>query len=92
DVTPNSFKITLPNMNAAREGFTSQLKSLVTPQMQTLIDYLKVHQSASDEEVQSLLNVKRTRAFNLTKQMSELGLVSIIGRGKNRKIAFIKTE
>jgi ATP-dependent DNA helicase RecG len=79
-------------MNAAREGFTSQLKSLVTPQMQTLIDYLKVHQSASDEEVQSLLNVKRTRAFNLTKQMSELGLVSIIGRGKNRKIAFIKTE
>jgi ATP-dependent DNA helicase RecG len=73
-------------MNAAREGITSQLKSLVTPQMQTLIDYLKIHQSASDEEVQSLLNIKRTRAFNLTKQMSELGLISIIGRGKNRKI------
>ncbi|MCL2604898.1 MAG: putative DNA binding domain-containing protein [Defluviitaleaceae bacterium] len=92
DVTPNSFKITLPNINAAREGFTLQLNSLITPQMQALMDYLKVHQSASDEEVQSLLHVKRTRVFNLTKQMSELGLVSIIGRGKNRKIIFSKTE
>jgi len=92
DVTPNSFKITLPNMNAAKENLASQVKNLVTPQMQKLLDYLKEHESISDEEVQSLLDVKRTRAFNLTKQMSELGLVVIIGRGKNRKIVLNEKE
>jgi ATP-dependent DNA helicase RecG len=92
DVTPNSFKITLPNMNAAKENLASQIKNLVTPQMQMLLDYLKEHESISDDEVQSLLDVKRTRAFNLTKQMSELGLVSIIGRGKNRKVVLNKTD
>jgi len=50
-----------------------------------LLDYLKKHGDISDEEVQALLNVKRTRAFNLTKQMSDAGLVAIVGRGKKRK-------
>ena len=86
DVTPNSFKITLPNMNAAKESSASPIKNSTTPQMQRLLDYLRAHESVSDEEVQSLLNIKRTRAFNLTKQMAELGFISIVGRGKNRKI------
>jgi ATP-dependent DNA helicase RecG len=85
DVTPNSFKITLPNMNAAKENVVSGVKDAVTTQMQLLLDYLKAHSDISDEEVQTLLNVKRTRAFNLTKQMSDAGLITIIGRGKNRK-------
>lgn len=92
DVTPNSFKITLPNINVAKEGLASQLKNLVTPQMQTLLDYLKQNGRVSDEGVQALLNIKRTRAFNLTKQMSELRLITITGRGKHRKIVLNKTE
>ena len=90
DVTPNSFKITLPNMNAARENLISSTKDSLTPQMQTLLDYLKEHEEISDEEVQTLLGVKRTRAFNLTKQMSDAGFLTIVGRGKNRK--FILNE
>ena len=89
DVTPNSFKITLPNMNAAKENSASPIKNSITPQMQKLLDYLKEHESISDEEIQLLLNIKRTRAFNLTKQMAELGFISIVGRGKNRKIEHI---
>jgi ATP-dependent DNA helicase RecG len=90
DVTPNSFKITLPNMNAAKGSMASSSKNSLTPQLQTLLDYLKEHEEISDEEVQTLLGVKRTRAFNLTKQMSDAGFLMIIGRGKNRK--FILNE
>jgi ATP-dependent DNA helicase RecG len=86
DVTQNSFKITLPNMNAAKGSLASSARNYVTPQMQLLLDYLKEHGSISDEESQALLNVKRTRAFNLAKQMSDIGLVTIVGRGKNRRI------
>jgi len=85
DVTPNSFKITLPNMNTAKEESASYVRNSVTPQMQQILDYIKEHGNISDEEVQNLLNVKRTRAFNLTKQMSNEGLVTLVGRGKNRK-------
>jgi len=92
DVTPNSFKITLPNMNAAKKNVISGVKDAVTPQMQILLDYLKEHGDISDEDVQTLLNVKRTRAFNLTKQMSDAGLIVIVGRGKNRKIILNETE
>ena len=92
DVTPNSFRITLANMNAANKNTASSIKNAVTPQMQSLLDYLKEHSEISDEQAQTLLNVKRTRAFNLTKQMSELGLVAIIGRGKNRKIILSEVE
>lgn len=92
DVTPNSFKITLPNMNAAKGNIASPTKISVTPQMQVLLDYLKEHGDISDEKVQALLNVKRTRAFNLTKQMSDAGLVAIVGRGKNRKFVLNETE
>jgi ATP-dependent DNA helicase RecG len=92
DVTPNSFRITLPNMNAAKGSLAASIKNSVTPQLQLLLDYLKEHGDISDEEVQALLNVKRTRAFNLTKQMSDVGLVTIIGRGKNRKIVLNEVE
>jgi len=91
DVTPNSFKIILPNMNTAKENTASSIENSVTPQMQLLLDYLKEHSEISDEEVQALLNVKRTRAFNLTKQLSDAGLVTIMGRGKNRKIVLSVT-
>lgn len=85
DVTQNSFKITLPNMNATRTEAPHQ-KASVTPQMQKLLDYLEVHGEISDREVQSLLNIKRTRSFSLLKQMSDNGLIQIVGRGADRKI------
>ena len=90
DVTANSFKITLPNMNAAKENSVTLIKKIVTPQMQVMLDYLKEHGEISDEEVQALFNIKRTRAFNLTKQMSEAGLLKITGRGKYRKILLVE--
>jgi len=89
DVTPNSFRITLPNMNVAKGKATESIINSITPQMQLLLDHLRGNGEISDEEVQALLNVKRTRAHNLTKQMSESGLVRIVGRGKNRKILLI---
>jgi len=92
NVTQNSFKITLPNMNAAKEKTVFSINNSVTPQIQLLLNYLKEHSEISDEEVQVLLNVKRTRAFNLTKQMSDAGLVAIVGRGKNRKFVLNRTE
>ena len=62
----------------------------VTPQMRKVMEYLSAHGEISDQELQALLEIKRTRAYTLVKQMEEAGLVEVSGRGVRRKIR-IKT-
>lgn len=83
-VTPNSFKIILPNMNVIGDLEQPAIKS-VTPQMQKLLDYLSEYGEISEQEVQSLLEIKRIKAYTLTHQMADIGLIKIIGRGTDKK-------
>lgn len=84
EVTPNTFKIVLPNMNAVAAAAPKQA-SPVTAQMQKVLDYISEHDQITDEEVQSLLGIKKTRAFELMKQMREMELVQMIGRGAEKR-------
>lgn len=60
-------------------------KISATPQMQSILDYISDNGYITDEKIGSLLNLKRTRIFNLTKQMRELGLIVVDGRGKDKR-------
>lgn len=83
-VTPNTFKIVLPNMNTATSD-TPTIGKAVTSQMQTVLDYIAENGQITDDEVQELLNIKRTRCYMLMKQMADSGLIAAEGRGKDRK-------
>ena len=87
EATTNAFKIVLPNMNAVPNASIKQ-DMVITPQMQKVLDYISEHGQITDEEVQSLLGIKKTRAFNLVKQMREMKLISLIGRGAGKKYVF----
>ena len=82
-VTPNSFKLTLPNMNARPQQNPSSLG--VTAQMRKVVDYLLINQNATDSELQQTLKVKKTRLFTLMNQMESAGLIRIDGRGKEKR-------
>lgn len=94
-ITPNSFKITLPNMNVAGEIETSVSSNTVsgtkksafklTDQMASILDYISEYNEITLRDVQSLLNIKETRAYVIMKQLTDAGLVDKIGRGKNQK-------
>ena len=84
EATPNAFKITLPNMNATPDSISEQ-KSAVTPQMQKVLSFISEHGQITDAEVQSLLGIKKTRAFNLIKQMRDMELVQMLGRGEEKR-------
>ena len=84
EVTPNTFKIVLPNMNAAAAAAPKQA-SPVTAQMQKVLDYISEHGQITDEEVQSLLGIKKTRAFELMKQMRNMELINVVGRAAGKK-------
>lgn len=77
EVTTNTFKIILPNMNA----FSNNDETDITPQMQAILDYIRGNGSITDVKIQELLGLKKTRTFNLAKQMREMGIIKAIGRG-----------
>ena len=82
EVTSNTFKIILPNMNrmAAKESGT-----VVTAQMQKILDYIEENGQITELEIQELLGLKKTRAFILAKQMRDEGLIRVEGRGESKK-------
>ena len=63
----------------------SSNKTPVTPQMRQILEYIADNGYITDDEIGNLLNLKNTRIFTLTKQMRELGLIVVNGRGKNKK-------
>ena len=91
EVTTNAFKIVLPNMNAGdaiAEVVPETVKekpAVITPQMKNVMDYLAEYGEMTDEDLQELLNIKKTRAYLLARQMNENGLIDIIGRGAAKK-------
>ena len=77
----------LPNMNAMAAASPNQA-SPVTAQMQKVLDYISAHGQITDEEVQSLLGIKKTRAFEIIKKMRKMELVDVVGRGVGKKYVF----
>lgn len=82
EVTPHTFKMILPNMNAP-EGMLRR-STPATPQMNKITDYLKTHGSITDEGIRELLGVRSTRAYTVARAMCESGLLKTAGRGKDR--------
>ncbi len=81
EVTSNTFKIILPNMNraTAQDG-----DSVITAQNQKILDYIEENGQITDIEIQSLLGVKKTRAYTLAKQLRDEGMIKAVGRGKTK--------
>ena len=50
-----------------------------------ILDYIADNGQATDAELEELLAIKHTRVYNLTREMKDLGLIYIEGRGRDRK-------
>lgn len=88
---PNSFRITLPNSSAASQTAAAQATDVrgaaPSSQMRRLLDYLDKYETITEQEIQELLGIRRTRTYLLTRQMIEMGLISATGRGTDKKYA-----
>ena len=91
EVTTNTFKLVLPNMNTnveVDEATPTEIEKtpvVITPQMKSVMDYLAEYGEMTVEDLQELLNIKKTRAYLLARQMHENELIDIIGRGATKK-------
>lgn len=90
EVTANTFKIALPNMNSNNVKETITTTVAITLQMQIVLDFIEENGQITDGEVQELLEIKNTRAYTLMKKMEKDGLIVIVGRGSSKK--YIKKD
>lgn len=72
-------------MNTKNASQSKPAATVVTPQMKTVLAYLEKYGEMRDEDLQELLHIKKTRAYLLIRQMSEAGLIEVIGRGAQKK-------
>lgn len=88
-VTQHAFKITLPNLNYNNNHPSIKLVAekqapysyYPNAQQQKVLSYVQEHGKISDEELQVLLDVKRTRAYLIAKEMLDKKLLAVQGRG-----------
>lgn len=85
-VTPNTFKLILPNQNYFSTD-KSEEKAL-NDQQRTILQYIERNGAITEETVQKLLGVKRTRAYVILKEMRDSSLIKVQGRGQNKKYTF----
>lgn len=87
-LSPNVFKLVLPNRNKALDGNPQEESSgvvKITPQMKMVLDYLREYGEMGDQELQDLLGVKRTRAYLVARSMVDAGLIQTSGRGASKR-------
>lgn len=84
EVTANTFKITIPNMNASSDT-SSDTVNKISFQKKTILDHIRKNGYITDNEISELLNIKRTRAYTIAKEMCTENLITVTGRGSQKK-------
>ena len=86
EVTSNTFKIILPNMNSVKVSNAHPTEILaISPQKQAVLDFVSKNGFITEPQIMELVKVKKTRAYNIAKEMCDEGLLKSIGRGSAKK-------
>ena len=81
EITTNTFKIILPKINS--KATTASVQE--NPQKKKIIDYILENGFISEVQIRNLLDVKKTRAYTIAKQMIDDGTIVAVGRGEDKK-------
>ena len=84
-ITDNTFTMVLPNRNADVVRTENTVFVPVTEQEQTIVDYIKKNGFITDDEIQSILGIKKSRAYLITKAMKDKNILVTHGRGNEKK-------
>ena len=85
-ITDNTFTMVLPNRNSEVEA-PQEITATVslTRQEKLIVDYIEENGSITDEEIQSMFDIKQTRVYVIIRTMKEKGILVTKGRGNNKK-------
>ena len=82
DATENTFSITLPNINYEEIPSKSNIISPSLSQEDIIINYLKEYNKINRNEAEKLLNISKTRAYQIINGMLEKNIIKKEDTGK----------
>jgi len=85
EVTQNTFKIILPNMNNSTADTAKSKIVHLTAQKKAILEEAEAKGSVTEADIKVLLDVKDTRAYILMRELCDMGLLKQIGRGAEKK-------
>ncbi len=83
EATENIFSITLPNMNYIETSNSSNIIATSLSQEDIIINYLKEYNKINRNETEKLLNISKTRAYQILDEMLKKNIIKKEGTGKN---------
>ena len=83
EATENTFSITLPNMNYIETSNSSNIIATSLSQEDIIINYLKEYNKINRNETEKLLNISKTRAYQILDEMLKKNIIKKEGTGKN---------
>ena len=84
-VTDNTFTMVLPNRNANAASTENTVFVPITEQEEIIVDYIKKKGFITDDEVQAILGIKKSRAYLIIKSMKSKNILVVQGRGNDKK-------
>ncbi len=84
-ITDNTFTMVLPNRNAYVKDKNVTTFESFTHQEKLIIDYIKENGCITDEEIQTMFDVKQTRVYVIVRTMKSKGIIVTKGRGNEKK-------
>lgn len=84
-ITDNTFTTVLPNRNTGAADAQNTVPAPITEQERIIVDYVKKNGFITDEKIQSMLGIKKSRAYLIVKSMKDKNILVTHGRGNERK-------
>lgn len=85
-VTDNTFTMILPNRNISKNAKVIRRRTgSLSQQEEAIVNFIVEQGSISNEQIQSLLNVKKTRMYAIVKKMIEKGIVFAEGKAEKKR-------
>ena len=70
---------------AADSSSTSSEIVTISDKKQKILDFIESNGCITESQIMELVNVKKTRAYSIAKEMCAEGLLKTIGRGSSKK-------
>ena len=82
-VSQSAFVLVIPNINYHKSIFKKEIK--MKKQHEIVMTYLKGNDVVSNKDIQTLLNVKQTRAYAILHEMTKVGLIEKKSSNKDNR-------
>jgi len=90
-VSQSAFVLVIPNMNY-HKSILNKTATKMKKQHEIVMTYLKDNDVVNNKDIQSLLNVKQTRAYAIIREMTKIGLIEKKSSDKDNREYVVSVE